>query len=158
MISSVEAQFISLIISTFAGIAIGLLFDLYRVINYYARPQKNFQYFMDLLFWVITGIVVFMILLQADFGMIRAYTFAGISIGVFLYFKLFTIYVIKIYIFTINTAVKVIRIIIIFAVLPFKLIYNLMWIPANYMKKIIIKLYGIAACKLNLLIKRSNEK
>lgn len=156
MISSVEAQFISLIISTFAGIAIGLLFDLYRVINYYAKPQKSFQYLMDLLFWVITGIVVFIILLQADFGMLRVYTFVGISIGVFLYFKLFTAYVMKFYIFTINTLVKVIRITIIFAVLPFKLIYNLMWIPANYIKKAIVKLFGIAAGKLNLPVKRGS--
>lgn len=158
MISSVEAQFISLIISTFAGITVGLLFDLYRMINYYVRPLKGFQHFMDLLFWIITGLAVFTILLRADFAMLRIYTFVGISTGVFIYFKLFTQYVLKFYIGVIGTAIKIIRIIIIFSILPFKLLYNLIWTPVNFLKKAVIRFYKTSISKIGSSLKKDTKK
>lgn len=135
MISTIEAQFISLVISVFAGLMIGLLFDLYRTVNYYARPSKAFLHFMDLLFWIGTGSVVFIILLNADFAQIRIYTFAGMGIGIFIYFKLFSCYIIKIYRLTAYVIGKVFRMAYIFVTLPFKLLYNLMWTLSNYTKR-----------------------
>lgn len=137
MISLVEAQLISSIISIFAGTAIGLLFDLYRTINYFTRPNKNFLHLMDLLFWVISGSIVFFILLSADFGLIRVYTFLGICIGVFIYFKLFSEYILRFYRFIIYFLLKILRITITFILLPFNLLYNFIWLLVNKVKMVI---------------------
>lgn len=141
MISSVEAQFLSLLISVFAGIALGVLFDLYRTINFFTRPKKLFLYIMDLLFWIVTGGAVFFILLRADFAELRIYTFAGIIIGVAIYFKLFTAYVLKLYRWIIYGAIKFIRLLFIFIMLPLKLLYSGLWMMLNYIKSMVNRIY-----------------
>jgi spore cortex biosynthesis protein YabQ len=153
MLSTIEAQFISILISIFAGLAIGLLFDFYRTINYYVKPSKAFTHILDLLFWVVTGCVVFAILLRADFAELRIYTFIGISIGVFVYIKLFSEYIQKFYRFIFYAIAKIIRVIVILIVLPFKLLYNLLWGPAVAVKKGMWNLTGGIAKKI-----RSNFK
>ena len=135
MISTIEVQFMSLIISVFSGLAGGCLFDVYRTINYYTRPSKAFLYFMDLLFWLITGTTVFVILLNAEFAELRVYTFAGMTIGVFTYLKLFSEYMLKFYRAVFYIVAKLLRLIAILITLPFKLIYSLMWAPVNTVKK-----------------------
>jgi spore cortex biosynthesis protein YabQ len=132
MVSTVEAQLISLIISVFAGLAVSLLFDLYRTINYYIKPSKPFVHVMDLLFWLAGGVVVFIILLRADFAELRVYTFIGIIVGVFVYFKLFSEYVLKFFRWIIYALLKTIRIILILVFLPFKLVYNILWAPMHH--------------------------
>lgn len=158
MISTVEAQFVSLVISVFAGIASGLLFDLYRSVNYYTRPSKTFLYFMDLLFWLITASVVFAILLRADFAQLRIYTFGGIGIGIFIYFKLFSEYILKLYRWFIYVIVKTIRIIIILLILPFKIVYNLMWYPSNFIKKTANNMFHKVSIWISLKIKPVKNK
>jgi spore cortex biosynthesis protein YabQ len=135
MISTVEAQFISLIMSIYAGIIIGILFDMYRTLNLYMKPSRFFINIMDLLFWLITAVVVFSILLRADYAMLRLYTFAGICIGIFIYFKLFSHFILKFYRLVIYAIIKLLRIIAILLMLPLKLLRNIMWYPVNGAKK-----------------------
>lgn len=135
MILTVEAQLMSIIISIFAGLMIGLLFDLYRTINYFAKPSKAFLHFMDLLFWVLTGCTVFFMLLKADYAELRVYTFIGIIMGLFIYFKLFTEYVLRFYRAIIYVVGKTIRLIFIFITYPVKLVYNLLWNAVNFIGK-----------------------
>lgn len=132
MVPNIEAQFISLIMSVFAGLMIGLLFDLYRTVNYYTRPSKAFLYFMDLLFWIITFSIVFIILLNADFAQLRVYTFGGMGIGIFTYFKLFSQYMLKFYRFAAYAVGKIIRLSFILITFPFKLLYSLLWSPVHF--------------------------
>lgn len=140
MVSSVDAQFLSLLISLFAGIMIGLLFDLYRTINFYIKPHKKFVNFMDLLFWIITVGVVFSLLLNADFAEIRLYTFLGMAIGVAVYFGLFSFYVLKIYRAVFYIIAKAFRIIFIFITLPFKLVRGAVWNLTSIIKKLFNKI------------------
>lgn len=135
MILSMDAQLISLIISVFAGLTIGLLFDLYRTVNYYTKPPRFFLYFMDLIFWIVTCIVIFIMLLNADFAELRIYTFAGMGIGVLIYFKLFSEYILWFYRFMVYIILKAVRMLFMLVKLPLKLIYNILWYPAEFIKK-----------------------
>jgi spore cortex biosynthesis protein YabQ len=135
MISSIEAQFVFMIISVFAGLSVGILFDLYRTINYYTKPPKLLTHIMDLLFWVVTGCLVFFILLRADFARLRVYTFMGMGLGIFIYLKLFSEYILKLYRLIFYVAGKIIRIFLIILSMPFKLMYNLLWTPVNFISK-----------------------
>jgi spore cortex biosynthesis protein YabQ len=139
MISTIETQFLSIVISIFAGLAIGILFDFYRTVNYVLKPSKVFTHFMDLLFWIVTGLVVFAILLRADYAEIRIYTFIGISIGVFIYIKLFSEYVLKFFRWTFYLVGKTFRIVIVLIIMPFKVLYNILWSPVTWLKKILSK-------------------
>jgi spore cortex biosynthesis protein YabQ len=139
MVTTFEAQLVSLILSVFAGLMVGFLFDLYRTINFFVRPLKAFLYLMDLLFWLITGGVVFAILLNADYAQLRAYTFMGMGLGIFIYFKLFSIYILKLYRGLFYFISKLFRLLFILIILPFKLFYNLIWGPLYFIKKILIK-------------------
>jgi spore cortex biosynthesis protein YabQ len=155
MISPVDAQFLSLLISLFAGIMIGLLFDLYRTLNFYCKPNKKFVNFMDLLFWIITLGVVFALLLNADFAEIRFYTFLGMAIGVAIYLGLFSFYVLKIYRMIFYIIAKAFRIIFIFITLPFKLIRGLIWSLNGSIKKLFNETHrGLKKFYLKLIRKK----
>ncbi|KPU42777.1 spore protein YabQ [Oxobacter pfennigii] len=159
MISTVEAQFTSLIISVFAGLSVGILFDIYRTINYYARPSKAFLYFMDLLFWVVTASVVFIILLNADFADLRIYTFFGMTLGIVVYIKLFSSYILKFFRFLIYSISKLIRILIITIKLPFKLLYSVAWGPMNYIgTSLIVACKNIYAYAFRIIKKINTKK
>lgn len=154
MVSTVEVQFLSLVISVFAGIAFSLLFDFYRTINYYIKPSKAFTHFMDLLFWIIAGAVVFMILLRAEFAELRVYTFIGMGAGIFIYFKLFSEYILKFYRWVIYILSKTIRILIIVVIIPFKLLYSLLWSPLNQIQKTLLKTSKSIFNNLKSVVKR----
>lgn len=147
MISTIDEQLISLIMSLFTGIAVGLLFDLYRVITSYIRPSKAFLYFTDLLFWIVTAIEAFAILLNADFAAVRLYTFAGMGIGMFIYFKLFSEYIIKFYKGTIYVICKIFRLCFMLLLLPVKFLRSMLWNAVNYVKN-----------KVSCIVKSINEK
>lgn len=157
MISTVEMQLLSIVISVFAGLAVGILFDLYRTINYILKPSKVFTHFMDLLFWIITGCVVFAILLRAYFADIRAYTFIGMGIGIFIYFKLFSEYVLIFFRFVFRMIGKMLRIIVVIVITPFKILYCILWGPFTWLKKRIRKMLKIVADNISLLIKRKHK-
>lgn len=158
MVSTADAQLVSLIVSVFAGLVIGLLFDLYRTINYYTRPPRAFLYFMDLLFWIITGIIVFIVLLNADFAMIRMYTFAGMALGVFIYVKVFSEYILRFYRGGIYVIVKFIRLTFITLMLPFKVFYNITWMPVHRAKKSFASGLGAIYRKLSSMLTKSKRK
>ena len=157
MIVTIEAQLVSLILSVFAGLIVGLLFDLYRTINFFVRPLKAFLYLMDLLFWIITGGVVFAILLNADYAQLRAYTFMGMGLGIFTYFKLFSSYILKFYRGVFRFITNLFRFMIILIVLPFKLVYNFMWEIIYSIKKLLSTI-GKVLVKAGLSIFRKKNK
>jgi len=148
----------SLIISVFAGLAASCVFDLYRTITYYTRPKKAFLYFMDLLFWLVVGITVFAILLNAEFAQLRVYTFAGIAIGIFIYFKLFSEYILKFYRMLFYSVAKLFRMMVIIITFPFKIMHSLMWAPLNAVKKILNKIGNNAGRWISVKIKMLKKK
>jgi spore cortex biosynthesis protein YabQ len=73
-----------------AGVAVGLLYDVSRAGRQYLRPSRNVLFFLDLLFWILAALFVFLVLLAANRGEVRAYVFAGLSAGWVLYALIFS--------------------------------------------------------------------
>lgn len=73
-----------------AGIAAGLVFDLYRLVRRHLRPNPAVSWLMDLLFWLVLTPVVFALLLVGNWGELRFYVFLGLASGLVLYFGLFS--------------------------------------------------------------------
>ncbi len=71
-----------------AGISLGVLFDVFRVIRGLLRPGLFATPLLDLLFWVICTPVLILYLLLANWGELRGYVAIALILG-FVFYKLF---------------------------------------------------------------------
>ena len=114
------------------GIVIGIIFDFFRILRKTFKTSDFITYLEDLLFWILTGIIILYSIFTFNNGEIRLYMFLAIGIGVITYILLFSSYVIKINVTIINFLKNIIIKIFNFSSIPFKVIYKIT-------KKIIFK-------------------
>lgn len=136
---SLNAQFYAFIITVLAGVTIGILFDFYRVIRGLVRPKKVFTYLGDLTFWVISTLVVFFLLLIGNWGEIRFYVWVGVLVGITLYQKYLSKYIIKLFSFiiyiinkTVAFVLKTLGILWMIITYPFIIVRNIVIIPVGF--------------------------
>ena len=91
------------LIFTLDGIIIGLLFDLFRILRKSFKTSNFVTYIEDILFWILTGILILYSIFTFNNGEIRFFFFSGIAIGIALYMLLLSNYIIKISVFIIQT-------------------------------------------------------
>ncbi|MFX4263585.1 spore cortex biosynthesis protein YabQ [Pelotomaculum propionicicum] len=76
----------------FMTIGIGILaafcYDYYREIRRAFRFKKIGTFLGDLIYWLITTVIVFLLLLEANWGEMRMYVFLGLGLGALLYYYL----------------------------------------------------------------------
>lgn len=82
---SVRDQLSTLIHMIAGGLVTGLLFDLYRLVRGVIRPHRFITDLGDLLFWAVATVVMFIILVNDNWGQVRVYVFLGWSIGLLFY-------------------------------------------------------------------------
>ena len=85
MDNSIDVQLYIFLTLFYDGLIIGLLFDTYKALRYFFKPNKIVTFFEDLLFWIIIVAVTFYFLLRSSAGELRGYNFVGIILGVTLY-------------------------------------------------------------------------
>ena len=116
------------LIFTINGIAIGILFDIFRLLRKSFRTSDIVTYMQDLLFWILTGFILLYSIFTFSNGEVRFYMFLGVFLGCLIYMILFSKYFI-------NINVKIIKII--------KKIVSIIFTPINltikFIKKLIIK-------------------
>jgi spore cortex biosynthesis protein YabQ len=83
MIISVQIKSIFLSIS--AGLLVGVLFDLYRLFRGLKNPNKYITFFEDILFWILSAILVFIFLLYNNYAYIGLYVYLFIGLGLYFY-------------------------------------------------------------------------
>lgn len=88
MLISSSTQMLILIAAFFAGINIGILFDIYRVIRGFSNPNIFVTFVEDILFWILSSILIFIFLLFTNFAFLSVYTYFYIFMGLYLYFKI----------------------------------------------------------------------
>lgn len=74
----------------YGGLIVGFVYDIYKTIRYYSKPNKFFTYLGDLLFWAILSLLFFYILLKINWGELRGYIIIGSLSGLFVYKKIFS--------------------------------------------------------------------
>jgi spore cortex biosynthesis protein YabQ len=87
MIISLIGQVKLIIFGLLAGVITGVCFDIYRLIRGFENTNKVMTIIQDLLFWVLTSIVVFVFLMYTNEGYINFYVYLCLIIGVYLYLK-----------------------------------------------------------------------
>ena len=112
MITSLYDQIKILIIFAITGIIIGLLFDFFRIQRKVINTFDFITYLQDALFWILSGIVLIISIMNFTNGEIRSYMILGIIIGVVLYFNTFSKYIMKISVGIANFFIKILHILI----------------------------------------------
>ncbi len=86
MILSIWYQIIILIGSLLAGVIIGLLFEVYKTIIKELRRKKIILFFLDIIFWCISGMIIYLWLFIICNAIMATYVILFILIGIGIYY------------------------------------------------------------------------
>lgn len=70
------------------GALVGICFDFYRTCRYFRKPRGAWVLIFDLLFFLAVTFLVYAGLLLANWGEVRIYVFAGLTLGLLAYYLL----------------------------------------------------------------------
>jgi len=124
MIISLMTQVNLVVFSTLAGVLTGILFDSYRLIRGFENPSRIITFVEDTLFWIFTGIVVFMFLLFTNYAYIGIYVYMYIALGLYIYIKFISKTYIRIQYGVMKTVGKVLRVLLNILLYPFYLVFH----------------------------------
>jgi spore cortex biosynthesis protein YabQ len=128
---TVQFQSYVFMFTVYAGIVIGILYDTYRVLKGSRRGDKFITSIWDILFLAAAMLVVLWALFSSNYGDIRAYVFIGFVVGFFLYDKILSRIAVALFIFVKRNVVFFFKTTNNLLVLPFKLLFNLLWHPLS---------------------------
>ena len=114
----VQNQAYLFLIFSLTGVEIGILFDFFRILRRTIKTGNIVTYIQDILFWILTGILVLYNIWYFNNGEIRIYMFLGIIRGTLIYMS--TLSNISVKLFT-----KILSIIIKELEIPFKTIITI---------------------------------
>lgn len=117
------------------GAAIGLLFDIFRILRKSFKTSDIITTIEDILFWIITGIIILYSIFVFNDGEIRFFMFIGIFLGVMLYMLLLSCYIIKISVGIIAIIKRIVGFIFKILIFPIRAIYKII---KNILKKPIL--------------------
>lgn len=71
--------------TVYAGMLLGLIYDVYRAFRMIIKPGKYFVAILDFSFWILATFLSFFIFFRVNGGEIRFYAFIGLALGWGLY-------------------------------------------------------------------------
>ncbi|MEW9122371.1 MAG: spore cortex biosynthesis protein YabQ [Thermotaleaceae bacterium] len=80
--------------TTYGGIIIGFIYDLYRIFRNLFHPKKITTMIQDIFFWMVIAVVAIWVLIFSASGQLRFYSFLGFALGVLLYHWSFSSFII----------------------------------------------------------------
>ncbi len=104
----VADQIFSFLMVMLLGNLVGIIFDVYRVLRRFWRPNHWGTIVGDLLFWLVVTFFVYAFLLFSIWGEVRLYVFVALALGLTVYLKLFSQYIRKMLAFLYSTLKRVI--------------------------------------------------
>ena len=104
------------LVFSITGVIIGVLFDFFRILRRTIKTSNIITYIEDVLFWILTGLLILYNIWYFNNGEIRIYMFLGIIMGVLIYMSTLSNLLIKIFSKIFQTIIKVIE-------LPIKTIF-----------------------------------
>ncbi|AEI46077.1 spore cortex biosynthesis protein YabQ [Paenibacillus mucilaginosus] len=144
---TLSVQFLTMGMMYAGGLALGGLYDLYRVLSGQLKVPSWLRAALDLLYWFIGTLVVFALLYRSNWGEVRPFIFLGLAIGILFYFLVFSRPVIRVIVFTIRAVVTAARIgrrmIDLFIIRPAIGLYRLVLIILGFLLATAIFIYKI---------------
>ncbi|MGL4572934.1 MAG: spore cortex biosynthesis protein YabQ [Clostridium sp.] len=90
-----KVQFNIIFYALAAGVMIGIFFDLYRMIRG-KGGHKLIIIVQDVLFWLLSAILVFTFLLYTNYAFLGPYVYLCMGVSLFIYLKLFSNFIYKV--------------------------------------------------------------
>lgn len=118
---STDIQFNIILYALLAGILTGLMFDLYRIIRG-SKVPKFIVVIEDILFWVLSAMIVFAFLLYTNYAFLGAYVYVFMIISLALYMKFISNSCLKLELKIVSVLGKIFRVIFKNVIYPFKVI------------------------------------
>lgn len=87
MIFSMSQQVNLFVFSLLSGMLIGVLFDTYRTVRGFESLNKLVTAVEDILFWILTGIIIFIFMMYTSYAYMSFNVFVYIALGLFIYLK-----------------------------------------------------------------------
>ena len=105
----VENQAYLFLVFSFTGVIIGLLFDFFRVLRKSFKTADIITYIEDILFWILTGVLILFNIWYFNNGEIRIFIFLGIIMGVIIYMLTLSNIVLKVISFIFDKIIKILQ-------------------------------------------------
>ena len=105
------------LVFSMTGVVIGMLFDFFRILRRSIKTSNIITYIEDVLFWILTGLLILYNIWYFNDGEIRIFMFLGIIMGVLIYMSTISSILIKIFTKLLRAILKVLEI-------PFKAIIS----------------------------------
>lgn len=103
------------LVFSLTGVAIGILFDFFRILRKTIKTHNIVTYIEDILFWILTGLLILYNIWYFNDGEIRIFMFLGIILGVLIYMSTLSKFVILVFSKILQAIIKILEI-------PFKTI------------------------------------
>lgn len=139
------------LIFTLIGIIIGFLFDIFRILRKSFKTNDIITYIEDIIFWIISGIILIYAMCKFTDGELRFYTIIGLSLGAIIYLLTISKYIIKISVFVIDILKKIFRFIIKIVSYPLLIVYR-------FLRKIIFKPISIVCINIKKDFSKTTNK
>lgn len=106
------------------GLIIGTIFDIFRILRKSFKTPNIVTYIEDVIFWVVSALIVMYSLFVFNNGEFRAYIFIGILLGAVIYMLFFSKFVVNISVKIISILKNIILFIYKGIAYPIKIIYK----------------------------------
>lgn len=136
MILCVSAQAELFMVCAGSGFILGFSYDIIRILRRLFRHNFIVMAGQDFLYWCVSAVFIFMLLLCADDGKIRLFNILGIFLGMIIYFSAISDFIVHFF----TKAVKLI-----------------LFRPAKFLMKLFNKLFKILLSRIKKIIRTFNK-
>jgi len=136
-------QLIDFIYFIITGMILSIVFDIFRILRRSFKTSDIITNIEDVLFGLITGIIILSSIFLFNNGELRLYLFIGIAVGIIIYLLLISKYFIKLNV----TIINFIKQIIILATKPFIILFK-------FIKRLFFKPISFVCINIKLLINK----
>lgn len=142
MVLPVNDQLYYFLTAIAGGFFIGIMFDIYRIIRGFDRPGKLITVISDLLFWIFTGMVIFLFFLYTNNAYLSYSTFVGLGLGLYVYFIIISRLFLNVLKWIVYYVIKFFRVLIVLIIYPIKIMRYLFKLGFYQSKTAIKSGYG----------------
>ncbi len=146
MIISVSAQAYVFLCTIAGGMAIALVYDIFRIFRRAIKTGRMVTNLEDLLYWLIVVFIMFLTIHYSNDGELRIYLFIGAFIGIVLYALLFSRIIMGSSLFIIKIVTNVIKALIFVISYPVRLILKIIAAPARKLARTALKFIRKTRC------------
>ena len=114
----VQNQAYLFLVFSLTGVVIGVLFDFFRLLRRSIKTSNTITYMEDILFWILTGILILYSIWFFNNGEIRIFIFLGIIVGILLYIFTLSNIIVKIFSTIFSYIIRIL-------IIPFKTTYSI---------------------------------